>query len=121
MGSVSGTGAYTCQLAKNVFRAGKVITTVSTAKIPLVPKLLGEGVVDQSKLLDCEASRADTPVIDYTKDDPAAIIPRGSIDFILDTTGEAMKHLSLMVPSTSTIVSISTLPSGTQLQQSPVM
>lgn len=32
-----------------------------------------------------------------------------------------MKFLSLMTPSTSTIVSISTLPSGTQLQQSAVM
>lgn len=44
---VSGTGAYACQLAKNVFHAGKVITTVSTAKIPRVPELLGKGVVDQ--------------------------------------------------------------------------
>lgn len=44
------TGAYACQLAKNVFRAGKVITTVSTAKIPKVPQLLGENVVDESKL-----------------------------------------------------------------------
>lgn len=44
---MSGTGAYCCQLAKNVFKAGKVITTVSTAKIPKVPELLGEGVVDQ--------------------------------------------------------------------------
>lgn len=49
------------------------------------------------------------------------IIPRGSVDFVLDTTGESMKFLSLMVPSTSTIVSISTLPSGTQLQESSVM
>ena len=45
---VSGTGAYACQLAKNVFRAGKVITTVSTAKVSRVPELLGEGVIDQS-------------------------------------------------------------------------
>lgn len=45
---MSGTGAYACQLAKNVFHAGKVITTVSTSKIPKVPELLGEGVVDQS-------------------------------------------------------------------------
>lgn len=45
---VSGTGNFALQLAKNVFGAGKVITTVSTGKIPKVPKLLGEGVVDQS-------------------------------------------------------------------------
>lgn len=47
--AVSGTGAYACQLAKNVFRAGKVITTVSTAKIPKIPQLLGDGIVDQSQ------------------------------------------------------------------------
>jgi hypothetical protein len=32
-----------------------------------------------------------------------------------------MKFLSLMVPSTSGIVSVSTLPSGQQLQDAPVM
>lgn len=45
---VSGTGSYACQLAKNLFHAGKVITTVSTAKVSKVPELLGEGVVDES-------------------------------------------------------------------------
>lgn len=44
---VSGTGACACQLAKNVFLAGKVITTISTAKVGRVPELLGEGIVDQ--------------------------------------------------------------------------
>lgn len=47
---VSGTGAYACQLAKNVFEAGKVITTVSTSKVAQIPKYLGEGVVDQGML-----------------------------------------------------------------------
>ncbi|KAK5064350.1 hypothetical protein LTR84_000183 [Exophiala bonariae] len=106
-GGLSGTGAYACQLAKNVFHAGNVITTVSTAKVAKVPELLGEGVVDQ--------------IIDYTKEDVMALIPRGSVDFVLDTTGQAMQFLSLMTPSTSTIISISTLPSGTQLQQAPIM
>ncbi|KAF3806860.1 2-methylene-furan-3-one reductase [Colletotrichum gloeosporioides] len=104
---LSGTGAYACQLAKKVFNAGKVITTVSTSKVEQVLKLLGEGTVDQ--------------VIDHTKDDPKKVIPRASVDFILDTTGEAMSFLHLMVPSTSMIVSIATQPSGTQLQQSSVM
>lgn len=44
------------------------------------------------------------------------IIPKGSVDFLLDTMGQAMPYLSLMKPSTGTIVSISTTPSGTQLQ-----
>lgn len=47
--AVSGTGLFACQLAKNVFKAGKVITTVSTSKVPQVKELLGDGVVDESK------------------------------------------------------------------------
>ncbi|KAM5386592.1 hypothetical protein ACJZ2D_000555 [Fusarium nematophilum] len=105
--AVSGTGSYACQVAKNVFGAGKVITTVSTAKMDKVPELLGLSTVDQ--------------VIDYTKQDPKTVIPSRSVDFVLDTTGEAMAYLHLMVPSTGLIVSISTQPSGAQLQQSSVM
>ncbi|OAA58460.1 Alcohol dehydrogenase superfamily, zinc-type [Niveomyces insectorum RCEF 264] len=104
---LSGTGAFACQLAKNVFRAGKVITTVSTAKIPKVPTLLGEGVVDQ--------------IVDYTKEDPAKAIPRGSVDFFFDTTGQAMQFLCLMVPRTGQIVSISTMPSGATVQASEAL
>lgn len=47
--AVSGTGLFACQLAKNVFKAGKVITTVSTSKVPQVKELLGDGVVDESR------------------------------------------------------------------------
>lgn len=43
------------------------------------------------------------------------------MDFLLDTMGQAMDLLSLMVPHTGTIISISTLPSGTQLQNSMLM
>jgi NADPH:quinone reductase-like Zn-dependent oxidoreductase len=47
--TVGGTGIFACQLAKNIFKAGKVITTVSTQKVPKVKELLGEGIVDESK------------------------------------------------------------------------
>ena len=47
---MSGTGLFACQLAKHVFGAGKVITTVSTAKIPKLEELLGEGTVDQGDI-----------------------------------------------------------------------
>ncbi|RBQ78902.1 hypothetical protein FVER14953_00089 [Fusarium verticillioides] len=104
---LSGTGAIACQLAKNVFHAGKVITTVSTAKIPKVSELLGEGTVDQ--------------IIDYTKEKISEAIPPKSVDFCFDTTGQAMEFLSLMVPSTGMIVSISTTPSASTLQASSVM
>ncbi|EPE06508.1 alcohol dehydrogenase [Ophiostoma piceae UAMH 11346] len=104
---LGGTGAYACQLAKNVFGAGKVITTVSTSKIAKVPEFLGDGVVDQ--------------IIDYTKEDPIRAIPQGSVDFLFDTTGQSMAFLGLMTPKTSMIVSIATAPSGSTLQASGVM
>jgi NADPH:quinone reductase-like Zn-dependent oxidoreductase len=44
---VSGTGSFACQLAKNVFGADKVITTLSASKLCRVAELLGEGVVDE--------------------------------------------------------------------------
>ncbi|KAH8697973.1 alcohol dehydrogenase [Talaromyces proteolyticus] len=104
---LSGTGLFACQLAKHVFRAGKVITTVSTSKVPKVPELLGEGTVDE--------------IIDYTKTDPKSVIQSGSVDFLFDTVGQAMDFLVLMRPKTSRIVSVATLPSGDQLQASSLM
>ncbi|KAL2813991.1 chaperonin 10-like protein [Aspergillus granulosus] len=104
---LGGTGLVACQLAKHVFHAGKVITTVSTSKVPKVPELLGEGTVDE--------------IIDYKKTDPKTTIAHGSVDFLFDTTGVAMEYLCLMRPKTSCIISISTAPSGTQLQNSGVM
>ena len=49
------------------------------------------------------------------------VIPPGSVDFILDTTGEAMRFLSLMTPWTSFLASIATQPSGDVLQNSSLM
>lgn len=46
---MSGVGSVGCQLAKNVFGAAKVITTVSTEKVSKVDELLGKGIVDQSR------------------------------------------------------------------------
>ncbi|KAJ5305178.1 uncharacterized protein N7443_004838 [Penicillium atrosanguineum] len=104
---LSGTGLFACQLAKSIFKAGKVITTVSTAKVSKVDELLGQGVVDE--------------VIDYSKTDPKTSIPERSVDFILDTTASAMAYLSLMRPGTGTIVTISILTSGDVLQNSSLM
>ncbi|KIW15099.1 hypothetical protein PV08_07886 [Exophiala spinifera] len=103
---LSGTGLFACQLAKNVFGAGKVITTVSTAKVSQVKELLGEDVVDE--------------IIDYKRVDPQSVIPPRSVDFIFDTTGIAMRYLALMRPK-GTIVTVSILPSGDVLQNSSVM
>ncbi|KAJ5629582.1 hypothetical protein N7528_003239 [Penicillium herquei] len=104
---LSGTGIFGCQLAKHVFKAGKVITTVSTSKVPKVDELLGKGTVDQ--------------VIDYTKQDPRDVIPKGSVDFLFDTAGVSMPYLCLMKPKTSHIVSVSTTPSASVMQNSSLM
>lgn len=122
---MSGTGLFACQLAKNVFHAGKIITTVSTAKIPKLKELLGGNTVDQS-----EAFHFPPPtnsiinihqVIDYTESDPTDVIDHGSVDFLFDTVGLAMQYLCLMRPGSSRIVSIATLPSGNQLQNSSLL
>jgi len=49
-GEVSGVGSVAVQMAKNVYGADKVITTVSTAKVSRVDDLLGKGIVDESEL-----------------------------------------------------------------------
>ncbi|KAF3388442.1 Reticulon-4-interacting protein 1 [Penicillium rolfsii] len=103
---LGGTGIFACQLAKNIFKAGKVITTVSTSKVPQVNQLLGEGIVDE--------------IIDYKKSDPMNVIPPQSVDFIFDTTGNAMEYLSLVRPK-GAIVTVSILTSGNVLQNSSVM
>ncbi|KAJ5472612.1 hypothetical protein N7530_006613 [Penicillium desertorum] len=104
---LSGTGLFACQLAKNVFHAGKVITTVSTSKVEKVRELLGEGTVDE--------------IIDYTKSDPRKVIESGSVDFLFDTVGSAMECLCLMKRQSGCIVSVATMPSGNQLQKSSIL
>ncbi|KAL2836987.1 chaperonin 10-like protein [Aspergillus pseudoustus] len=104
---LGGTGLFACQLAKHVFKAGKVITTVSTSKIPKVKELLGENTVDE--------------IIDYTKADVKTVIEPGTVDFLFDTIGSSMEYLSLMRPKTGCIISVSTVPSGDQLQDSSLM
>jgi NADPH:quinone reductase-like Zn-dependent oxidoreductase len=60
-------------------------------------------------------------VIDYIESDPRTAIAKGTVDFLFDTTGDAMTHLSLMRPQSGCIVSVATMPSGTELQESPLM
>lgn len=60
-------------------------------------------------------------VIDYTKGNPKDSIQPGTVDFLFDTVGNAMEYLSLMRPDTGYIISVSTLPSGDQLQASSLM
>ena len=90
---LSGTGSFAVQLAKNVFGAGKVITTLSTGKIPKIKELLGEGSTDQ--------------IVDYTKEDVIRSIGKGSVDFMFDTMQNTLSTISVMKQG-GQIVSIST-------------
>jgi NADPH:quinone reductase-like Zn-dependent oxidoreductase len=114
---------FACQLAKNIFKAGEVITTVSTSKVPKVKELLGEGIVDQSEPTSFDFFSLDLTsrlVIDYTKSDPMVVIPPKFVDFIFDTMGNAMEYLSLVRPG-GAIVTVSVLTSGDVLQNSSIM
>lgn len=95
---LSGTGSIALQFAKHVYRAAKVISTVSTSKLPKIRQLLGEDTVDQ--------------IVDYTKEDVLKKVEKGSVDFLYDTVGTGMAHLPLMKPKSGIIVSVSNLPSG---------
>jgi NADPH:quinone reductase-like Zn-dependent oxidoreductase len=64
---LSGRGSIAIQLAKHMFHAAKVITTVSTAKVDQVTDLLGEGIVDQ--------------IVDYAKAEVLLQVENGSVDF----------------------------------------
>lgn len=100
-GGLSATGSCAVQVAKNIFGAGNVITTLSPSKAAKIDTLLGKGVVDR--------------VIDYTKEDMSTVIERGSVDFMFDTMGQALASLHLMKPG-GLIVSVSSLPFGKELK-----
>lgn len=101
-GGLAGTSSMAIQLAKNIFKVGKVITTVSTAKVAKVEELLGQNVVDQ--------------IIDYTKEDPTRVIPSGSVDFMFDTMGQATAYLKNLKKG-AVIVSVSGVPFGPDLKK----
>ncbi|KAH8678907.1 chaperonin 10-like protein [Tricladium varicosporioides] len=97
-GGLSGVGSVACQIAKNVFGAEKVITTVSTGNVSQVHERLGSGVVDQ--------------IIDYKTQDLRKEIPAGSIDILLDTTSQWPSQLPLMKKNTGHVITITSTPSG---------
>jgi NADPH:quinone reductase-like Zn-dependent oxidoreductase len=101
-GGLSGTGSFACQLAKNVFGAGKVITTLSTSKIKKAEELLDANILDQ--------------VVDYTKEDVVSAIGHGQVDFLFDTVGTFRSYVEVMKKG-SVIVAIGTLPSGSVMAQ----
>jgi NADPH:quinone reductase-like Zn-dependent oxidoreductase len=94
--ALSAWGSIGIQLLKNVYGVAKVITTVSTAKVPLVEKYL-PGLVDQ--------------IIDYTKTHPAKVIEPGSVDFIYNTQWDFTGLFPMLNKKKGVIISIASVPS----------
>ncbi|KAH8700926.1 chaperonin 10-like protein [Talaromyces proteolyticus] len=89
---LGGVGSIACQIAKSVYGAKKVITTVSTDNVSKVNDLFGKGAVDE--------------VIDYKKSDVLKEIPHGSVDVLLDTVGVSKEYYPLLLKNSGSITSI---------------
>ncbi|KAK1494838.1 UMTA methyltransferase [Colletotrichum tamarilloi] len=98
-GALSGGGFSAIQVAKNVFGARKIISTVSTSKMSLVEQHL-PGMVDE--------------LIDYTTTDVGSVIPKGSVDFMYNTQWNTMgPGIPLLNPKTGILMSIASIPPPT--------
>ncbi|KAI0466157.1 alcohol dehydrogenase [Xylaria cf. heliscus] len=95
-GALSSTGSVAIQVLKNVYGVGRVISTVSTEKLPLVEKYL-PNLVDQ--VVDYKTTRRLTDVI-----------PAGSVDFVLNTQWDLVNTFPLVDPKRGVVVSISSAP-----------
>lgn len=102
-GALSASGSLAIQIARNIYGASKIISTVSTPKMPLVEQYLGKGMVDQ--------------LIDYQTQDVRDVIPKGSIDFMFNTQWNTMNPaIPLMDPKKGVIVSITGIPNQSTLR-----
>jgi NADPH:quinone reductase-like Zn-dependent oxidoreductase len=99
---LSGTGSFAVQLAKNVFGAKSVVTSLSPGKFKLIRELMGESAPDV--------------IVDYTTQKTVDVIGKGEVDFMFDTVGETIKGLSVMKKGGVT-VSISLPPPGTDFKK----
>jgi NADPH:quinone reductase-like Zn-dependent oxidoreductase len=96
-GALSGSGSVACQVFKNVYGVGKVISTVSTAKMGLVEEYL-PGVVDQ--------------LVDYQTQDVIKEVGRGTVDFLFNTQWGLTGVLPLVNPKEGVAISIASAPSA---------
>ncbi|KAI1298232.1 alcohol dehydrogenase [Xylaria venustula] len=95
-GALSSTSSIAIQVLKNHYGVGRVISTVSTVKLPLVEQYL-PGLVDQ--------------VVDYTTTKNLTdAIPAGSVDFVLNTQWDLLGTFALVRQDKGVVVSISSAP-----------
>ncbi|KAK3356631.1 chaperonin 10-like protein [Lasiosphaeria hispida] len=100
--ALSNCGSIFVQVIKNVYGAERVVSTVSTAKVPLVERLL-PGVVDQ--------------VVDYTTQDVLSEVGRGTVDLVLNTQKDMVGLFPLANPESGAVVSIASVPSGATVRK----
>ncbi|KAH0437758.1 hypothetical protein CcaCcLH18_03654 [Colletotrichum camelliae] len=94
--ALSGGGFSGIQVARNVFGAAKIISTVSTPKLKLVEEYL-PGMVDQ--------------LIDYKTTNLTDVVPKGSVDFMFNTQWDSMSPaIPLLNTKTGVIMSIASIP-----------
>lgn len=91
-GALSGTGSVIIQVARNVFGAERIISTVSTPKLGLVEQYL-PGMVDR--------------VVDYTKGNVGQAVGGGIVDFAINTQRTSLDDtIAVVNPREGVLVSI---------------
>lgn len=95
------TGSIACQMLKSVYGAEKVITTVSTAKVPLVEQYL-PGTVDK--------------IIDYRTQDVVKEMGTGEVDLFFNTVMDVTASIPLTNPQTGVVMSILSIPPSSTLR-----
>ncbi|KAI0160554.1 alcohol dehydrogenase [Xylariaceae sp. FL1272] len=102
-GALSSTGSIMIQLLRNEYGVKRIISTVSTAKLPLVEQYL-PGYVDQ--------------LVDYTVHKQLTdAIPAGSVDLVLNTQWDLFKTFPLVNPKKGVVISIASLPHPALLRE----
>ena len=101
--ALGGLGSMAVQLAKKVYKAEEIITSVSTGKVPLVGKHL-PGLVDQ--------------IVDYQTQVLTAEIRPGSVDFVINTQMQTLApSIPLLNPSHGVLVSLASIPKKETLRE----
>lgn len=101
-GALSATGSIGAQVIKNIFKADRLVSTVSTPKVPLVDDYL-PGVVDK--------------IIDYKTENIVESVGRGTVDFVFNTQWDLISTFPLAKTDTGAVVSIASIPSAATLRK----
>ncbi|KAJ4146391.1 hypothetical protein NW754_001856 [Fusarium falciforme] len=94
--ALGSSGSAAIQVARNMFGADKIISTVSTSKMPLVEQYL-PGMVNQ--------------LYDYKTQDVVSLVGRGTVDFAFNTQFSTWNETAaLLKPKTGIFMSIASIP-----------